>query len=1036
VGQLAKTDLSCLQIFDLPSSLEGPPDSSAVEAVFDFDAGDYTTEDEISVDPDGMRIDRTTLTIVFDSGATVGEINTLLSFLDARIIPMLSEINILIVRIPDPGSLASLDSVIATLEANPLVLDVLKGTMAEPDELPPNYVNFVSEAELEPVDHQLAVRAHAAWNARAALGYSTSAAPVLVVSDYFGGGPPNDDFEVNVLVPADFSTVKSDDHGYHVLGVISGRYGPPADSSERGKVTGIYPGRLDLRVLDSTLGATTPLSLLRLSVLVRDLALLGRNIVVNRSLSDCRPSFPRWCIEKRARFWLLLLRGRSLYDTGTTGPESLENFFVLASAAGNILTAPSVNAKDAHLNTGVNAAALLDDLQTVGGVPLPNLINTLVVEAREHLLVHDYAPGCLWQGSKFPGNVSAIGKDVFSFFGASASDGTGWQSGTSFATPQVSGLAAYVWALKPSLTPQQVVDSIQKTARGTGLACTDPPKPVIDAYNAVLAVDDASALSGGYGAPVRLAILDVVGASPADLGGNEIFDEMDVGRILAELQVPSSNDPRYSRFDLNGDGYTGGSLTVPFNLDIDYPPTHTTVILCYYACSGLFQGDTFQRDAVLEPFLGECGYVEPAYEVWPQEPSLPFGTAGVPYRQEFTLRSLVPQMPVVEPVTWVLFSGSLPRGLKLENGALAGIPEAAGQFAFSVAGVDATGHGEESPNYSLVVHDPQSYGISHPPLVTYVDQEIDIQFSLMAGEQEVPASWALLESELPEEIVFSSDGRLAGTPTQSGRFSFTVMVGSPAGIILTESTTLKVYDLVLWRADQVSAGGTVRQWGGENVENSCATTRVSNRHPGLSCSPVSGCFYESSGCNESRVEAPMAPHFFSTFSAVEDGAATGFGGSASGSASSVTGIRLEDGFLIMEGQLDTDTSASRSDNYSSTGIANSNIFVRFKLRSETDYVFTWDCGLRYVSLWRIGTTNYIVRESWVPCTDEYGCTWNPCNRVLNCDGAKGKLEAGEYGLQIKADVGTAAQFGSCLPDSGGRARSGQFQLKLGPLPDL
>ena len=57
------------------------------------------------------------------------------------------------------------------------------------------------------------------------------------------------------------------------------------------------------------------------------------------------------------------------------------------------------------------------------------------------------------RGLKFPespsirGDPSAIGTKVYSLTGAN--DGAGFMSGTSMATPQVAGLAAYLWAIKP-----------------------------------------------------------------------------------------------------------------------------------------------------------------------------------------------------------------------------------------------------------------------------------------------------------------------------------------------------------------------------------------------------------------------------------------------------------------------------------------------------------------------------------------------------------------------------------------------------------
>jgi serine protease len=44
----------------------------------------------------------------------------------------------------------------------------------------------------------------------------------------------------------------------------------------------------------------------------------------------------------------------------------------------------------------------------------------------------------------------------------------GWASGTSFATPEVAGAAALVWAANPRLTATQVAKVLKESASGTG----------------------------------------------------------------------------------------------------------------------------------------------------------------------------------------------------------------------------------------------------------------------------------------------------------------------------------------------------------------------------------------------------------------------------------------------------------------------------------------------------------------------------------------------------------------------------------------
>ena len=602
--------------------LGGDPDSPAIEAVKDFDSGDRISAAEISEASNGARILRTQVEIAFSMDATVGEVNALLESHEALITSMLGGVNLIVVRIPDPGSLEALDALVLRMDTDPQVAGVDKSYRPVRDELPDNY-SAEEPSDLQYIDHHLAIRAHAAWNAKAALKGDFAEPPVLIVEDYFGGGAPNADFDVKAT-SGFFGTSEPDDHGYHVLGIISARHG--GEGSDRGRATGIYPGTLDLYGLDQTwLGREASEN-----IVAAQIKKSNRNVVVNTSLSALCDATLAECIVDGARDWIKKLRGPALYATGKTGPASAENKFLHFVSAGNI---DGPGPSEVELNSPQTAARLMEDLETEEGIPLDSLNNTLVIENRDNSIGQPYEAGCIAPTSKHPGDLSAIGTRVWSLTGASS--GAGYLSGTSMASPQAAGLAAYVWALAPGLSPQEVLSLLTETARddlcsGGGASA----KPVIDAYNAVLAVDHDSALSGGGTpeAPVRLAILDVVD-DKGDPGGNGAFDEKDLEEFL---QAYSSGEAAidYSRYDLNGDGWTDGRCdrTEKFNLDIDYPPSYGSVtqdirgkavafdeekatdthVLCYYAYSPLYTGDTSLRDSALGSRCGECDGDDPS----------------------------------------------------------------------------------------------------------------------------------------------------------------------------------------------------------------------------------------------------------------------------------------------------------------------------------------------------------------------------------------------------------------------------------------
>jgi hypothetical protein len=153
---------------------------------------------------------------------------------------------------------------------------------------------------------------------------------------------------------------------------------------------------------------------------------------------------------------------------------------------------------------------------------------------------------------------------------------------------------------------------------------------VIDAYATALSLDGAVSPATAL---VRNAILDV--------NNDSAFTESDIDEYLRHLyavdangvitnQAPASTTADFSRYDLNGDGFTtSGSRREPFDLDrvgstqfgqtkystvtqdiegqpVTFDETGLTdiEILCYYAYSPLYQGNPDARKTFLR---GRCG---------------------------------------------------------------------------------------------------------------------------------------------------------------------------------------------------------------------------------------------------------------------------------------------------------------------------------------------------------------------------------------------------------------------------------------------
>jgi hypothetical protein len=101
-------------------------------------------------------------------------------------------------------------------------------------------------------------------------------------------------------------------------------------------------------------------------------------------------------------------------------------------------------------------------------------------------------------------NVRAVGEGIV-LFGST-------EIGTSFAAPEVAGLAAYLWNLSSALKnapASATVDLIKRTSRTTA---NSPTVPVVDAFAAVLQLDNVPGCCGSPAlARVRLGLVDVDG---------------------------------------------------------------------------------------------------------------------------------------------------------------------------------------------------------------------------------------------------------------------------------------------------------------------------------------------------------------------------------------------------------------------------------------------------------------------------------------------------------------------------------------------
>ncbi|MDX9858602.1 MAG: S8/S53 family peptidase [candidate division Zixibacteria bacterium] len=562
---------------------------------------------------------------VINPAATIGVVNATLDSIGALISCMrtgLPKVELVVAPIADSAAAAAVCSVLVEsggfLSAYPCWIPVA------PDD---GYATW--DAPIGGVATYLEeARFPAAWNARDLAVANASPATVLV-ADHFVNFTANQEIPSQTFIAGggtpetgvDTLGLAGGNHGFAVGGVIGANFDDVG-------ATGVFPGPSNLLRLPcfSTVGFGSMTAIM--AALSSHLPATG-DFVLNTSFGF-NGDFLRFPKQRRiedAFSWRFLVATRQdrFLHTQSAGNEGVwssanpnadyNSPFTLASRFDTpvqMLQGTSISSADsAHLDlvyqAGVNTNPLFGS----------RLKNVLCVGSSK-------SDGDISTFSNGPNDFRMIGEDVqipcqvVDNRCSAGSDGTigGVASGTSFAAPQLAGLAAYMWTLDPSLTIEQIREIFLHANVGGW----------VDAYKAVLSIDNSPSAGG---ARVRLAILDIADGS-GQKGSNGSFDERDLIMYLDSITwyeaeavaAPPPISKDHSMFDLNGDGYTGDRggtpTTAAFDLDINTPPAYSGVIppecsdtsfeestvtdrdiLYYYAYSDLYTGVDNVRDSLL-----------------------------------------------------------------------------------------------------------------------------------------------------------------------------------------------------------------------------------------------------------------------------------------------------------------------------------------------------------------------------------------------------------------------------------------------------
>ncbi len=170
--------------------------------------------------------------------------------------------------------------------------------------------------------------------------------------------------------------------------------------------------------------------------------------------------------------------------------------------------------------------------------------------------------------------------------------------------------------------------------------------------------------------------------------------------------------------------------------------------------------------------------------------SLPDGVEGVQYNQTLVASG------GISPYTWRLLDGALPQGLMLSSsGTISGIPSnsAIGTSSFTV---------QVSDSQSQPATDEQTFSITISAAgvltITTVSPLPDgkigeaYSFAFAASGGKTPYVWDVISGSVPPGLMLSSDGKLTGTPSGYGSFSFVVRVRDSQPIPDSDSNEVTV----------------------------------------------------------------------------------------------------------------------------------------------------------------------------------------------------------------------------------------------------
>ena len=350
-------------------------------------------------------------------------------------------------------------------------------------------------------------------------------------------------------------------------------------------------------------------------------------------------------------------------------------------------------------------------------------------------------------------DVAAPGVNIYSTLRNSS---YGYMSGTSMATPHVTGLAGLIKAANPGADWRMIKNLILSSGDNViALSTKTLTGRRINAYNALTCADSRVLAAIRYPAAFTIG-------SEATLSALSINCGSSAGPVTVTIssgEIITLNDDGTSPDMAAGDGIFTAVFT----------PTRSVESLVFLSPSG----------------TETINYLPPPVSV--TVTSLAGATAEIAYSANLTATG------GVVPYSWSISAGALPAGMSLSSsGIISGTPTTVGSYSFTVKVTDSKAS-TATKTLSIAVAAPVTKLAIVTSALPAATRKIPYKQTLSATGGTTPYMWSISSGSLPSGLSLTAlTGGISGTPRIAGTSVFLVNVKDAKGVIVTKSLSIKV----------------------------------------------------------------------------------------------------------------------------------------------------------------------------------------------------------------------------------------------------